>query len=75
MEKMSEFEKKRMVVSDARRVSEPLKQGRLLGNHFDLVVRDLRLHRNADMSHTAPETHANLVALIHQAVENVKVQV
>ncbi|KAF0029663.1 hypothetical protein F2P81_018768 [Scophthalmus maximus] len=44
-EKRAEFEKRGMRLSQVRPVSEPLRLGRLQGNHFDLVVRDLRPHR------------------------------
>ncbi|CAB1346296.1 unnamed protein product [Coregonus sp. 'balchen'] len=47
-EKASEFEKRGMVLSSVRSVPEPLHLGRLQGNHFDLVVRDLRPHQGHD---------------------------
>lgn len=65
-EKSAEFEKKGMRLSQIHSVSEPLRLGRLQGNHFDLVVRDLRPHR-------AGEAHPPLAALIKEAVENVEV--
>lgn len=65
-EKAAEFEKKGMHVSQIHSVSEPLRLGRLQGNHFDLVVRDLRPHRSGD-------THPPLAALVKEAVENVEV--
>lgn len=65
-EKTAEFEKKGMHVSQIHSVSEPLRLGRLQGNHFDLVVRDLRPHRSGD-------THPPLAALIKEAVESVEV--
>lgn len=65
-EKTAEFEKKGMHLSQIHSVSEPLRLGRLQGNHFDLVVRDLRPHRAGDM-------HPPLAALIKEAVENVEV--
>lgn len=65
-EKSAEFEKKGMRLSQIHSVSEPLRLGRLQGNHFDLVVRDLRPHR-------VGEAHPPLAALIKEAVENVEV--
>lgn len=66
-EKMAEFEKKGMRLSQIRSVSEPLRLGRLQGNHFDLVVRDLRPHG------ASANTHTRLVALVKEAVKNVEV--
>ncbi|KAG7454737.1 hypothetical protein MATL_G00262950 [Megalops atlanticus] len=63
-EKSSEFEKRGMQLSHIRPVSEPLHLGRLRGNHFDLIVRDVRPH-SAD-----PTT--DLAALVQEAVDNVK---
>ncbi|KAI4803336.1 hypothetical protein KUCAC02_006887 [Chaenocephalus aceratus] len=60
-EKTAEFE---------RRGIEPLRLGRLQGNHFDLVVRDLRPH--GDTHSSAADTHTRLAALVKEAVENVK---
>eukprot|EP00066_Takifugu_rubripes_P022460 XP_011611726.1 PREDICTED: pseudouridylate synthase 7 homolog-like protein isoform X2 [Takifugu rubripes] len=64
-EKSAEFEKRGMRLSQIHSVGEPLRLGRLQGNHFDLVVRDLRPHR-------AGEAHPPLAALIKEAVENVE---
>ncbi|XP_071368649.1 pseudouridylate synthase PUS7L-like [Centroberyx affinis] len=71
-ERTAEFEKRGMRLSQIRSVSEPLRLGRLQGNHFDLVVRDLRPHRASDTHLAGPDTHAHLAALVQQAVENVK---
>lgn len=65
-EKTAEFEKKGMHVSRIHSVSEPLRLGHLQGNHFDLVVRDLRPHRVGD-------SPPPLAALVKEAVENVEV--
>lgn len=65
-EKTAEFERRGMRLSQIRSVGEPLRLGRLQGNHFDLVVRDLR-------PHTAGDTRARLPALINEALENVEV--
>lgn len=51
-----------MQISHVRPVSEPLKLGRLQGNHFDLVIRDLK-----------PHGKHGLIELVKEAVENVKV--
>uniref|UniRef100_A0A3Q3W3H2 Pseudouridylate synthase PUS7L n=1 Tax=Mola mola TaxID=94237 RepID=A0A3Q3W3H2_MOLML len=64
-EKTAEFERRGMRLSQIRSVGEPLRLGRLQGNHFDLVVRDLR-------PHTAGDTRARLPALINEALENVE---
>lgn len=55
-----------MRLSHIQAVSEPLRLGRLQGNHFDLVVRDLRPHGRG-------EPRRPLAALIKEAVENVEV--
>ncbi|KAJ8007372.1 hypothetical protein DPEC_G00116830 [Dallia pectoralis] len=62
-EKAGEFEKKGMVLSSIRSVSEPLHLGRLQGNHFDLLIRDLRPHHPGQ---------TDLDSLVGEAVENVK---
>ncbi|XP_010788335.1 pseudouridylate synthase PUS7L [Notothenia coriiceps] len=69
-EKMAEFERRGMCVTQIRSVSEQLRLGRLQGNHFDLVVRDLRPH--GDTHSSAADTHTRLAALVKEAVENVK---
>ncbi|XP_059181883.1 pseudouridylate synthase PUS7L [Centropristis striata] len=71
-EKTAEFEKRGMRLSQIRSVSEPLRLGRLQGNHFDLVVRDLRPHGASDAHASHAETHIRLAALVKEAVENVK---
>lgn len=58
------FERKGIQLSKIRPVSEPLQLGRLAGNHFDLVVRDLKPHRCSS---------TELESLVKEAVENVKV--
>ncbi|XP_078099025.1 pseudouridylate synthase PUS7L isoform X1 [Sander vitreus] len=69
-EKTAEFEKRGMRLSQIRSISEPLRLGRLQGNHFDLVVRDLRPHSDAHSS--GADKHTRLAALVKEAVENVK---
>ncbi|XP_038163448.1 pseudouridylate synthase 7 homolog-like protein [Cyprinodon tularosa] len=71
-EKAGEFEKRGMRLSQIRSVGEPLKLGRLRGNHFDLVVRNLRPHGALDGHLADADVHARLAALIKEAVENVK---
>ncbi|XP_034382618.1 pseudouridylate synthase 7 homolog-like protein [Cyclopterus lumpus] len=71
-EKMAEFEKRGMRLSQIRSVSEPLRLGRLQGNHFDLVVRDLRPHGASDAHSSGADTHTRLAALVNEALENVK---
>uniref|UniRef100_A0A4W5L7V1 Pseudouridylate synthase PUS7L n=1 Tax=Hucho hucho TaxID=62062 RepID=A0A4W5L7V1_9TELE len=66
-EKACEFERRGVVLSSVRSVSEPLHLGRLQGNHFDLVVRDLRPHQGHD-------TLMELDSLVQEAVEKVKVK-
>lgn len=72
---MAELEKRGMRLSQIRSVSEPLRLGRLQGNHFDLVVRDLRPHGDgdSDAQSCGASTHARLGALIKEAIKNVKV--
>lgn len=65
-EKALDLAKKGLVLSRVRRASGPLSLGRLRGNHFDLVVRDVRPH----LGHGGPR---ELAALVQEAVENVKV--
>lgn len=74
-EKTAEFEKRGMRLSQIRSVSEPLRLGRLQGNHFDLVVRDLRPHGAGDAHSSGADTHTCLAALVKEAVENVKVTI
>lgn len=62
-----------MHLSQIRSVNEPLRLGRLQGNHFDLVVRDLKPHGTGDKQFSGADTHAHLAALVEEAVENVKV--
>nr|XP_046235489.1 pseudouridylate synthase 7 homolog-like protein [Scatophagus argus]XP_046235490.1 pseudouridylate synthase 7 homolog-like protein [Scatophagus argus] len=71
-EKTAEFKKRGMHLSQIRSVSEPLRLGQLQGNHFDLVVRDLRPHGASDAHSSGANTHTRLAALVKQAVENVK---
>ncbi|XP_013872431.1 pseudouridylate synthase PUS7L isoform X2 [Austrofundulus limnaeus] len=71
-EKAAEFEKRGMRLSQIRSVGEPLRLGRLQGNHFDLVVRDLRPHGPVDGHRPGPDVHARLAELVREAVENVK---
>ena len=66
-EKISEFQPRGITLSHIRSVSEPLHLGRLQGNHFDLVVRDLKPHGN--------RCHGDLEKLVDEAVENTKVRV
>ncbi|MEQ2236820.1 hypothetical protein ILYODFUR_016507 [Ilyodon furcidens] len=71
-EKAAEFEKRGMHLSQICSVGEPLKLGRLQGNHFDLVVRNLRPHGASDEHFSGADVHGRLAALIKEAVENVK---
>uniref|UniRef100_A0A3Q1IFQ2 Pseudouridylate synthase PUS7L n=1 Tax=Anabas testudineus TaxID=64144 RepID=A0A3Q1IFQ2_ANATE len=71
-EKTAEFERRGMHLSHIRSVSEPLRLGRLQGNHFDLVVRDLKRHGSGDKQFSSADTHTCLAALVEEAVENVK---
>ncbi|KAJ8245690.1 hypothetical protein GJAV_G00273440 [Gymnothorax javanicus] len=64
MQKNTEFQKKGLQLSQVQPVSEPLHLGRLQGNRFQLVVRDLRAHR--------PESSASLPSLVRKALDNVK---
>ncbi|XP_077399923.1 pseudouridylate synthase PUS7L [Vanacampus margaritifer] len=73
MEKKAEFERRGMRLSHIRSVAEPLKLGRLQGNHFDLVVRNLRSHGTRE-AHSSVETRHRLAGLVEEALENVKVR-
>ncbi|XP_056311763.1 pseudouridylate synthase PUS7L isoform X2 [Danio aesculapii] len=64
LEKGSEFERRGMQISHVRPAFEALKLGRLQGNHFELVIRDLKHHGKHGL--------AELPQLIEEAVENVK---
>lgn len=64
LDKVSEFERRGMQISHVHPVSEPLKLGRLQGNHFDLVIRDLKPHGKHGLT--------ELQQLVKEAVENVK---
>ncbi|XP_040885723.1 pseudouridylate synthase 7 homolog-like protein [Toxotes jaculatrix] len=71
-EKTAEFEKRGMRLSHVRSVHEPLRLGQLQGNHFDLVVRDLRPHGANDAHSSGADRNTRLVALVKEAVENIK---
>nr|XP_057933667.1 pseudouridylate synthase PUS7L [Doryrhamphus excisus] len=71
MEKRAEFEKRGMRLSQIRSVAEPLTLGRLQGNHFDLVVRNVRPHA-VDGAHTSAEKQRHIASLVEEALENVK---
>ncbi|XP_004694841.1 PREDICTED: pseudouridylate synthase 7 homolog-like protein [Condylura cristata] len=58
-----EIEKKRMNVFNIRAVKDSLKLGQLKGNHFNIVIRNLKTHRNDS---------ANLRERILEAIGNVK---
>lgn len=64
LEKAAELERRGMKISRIQSVSEPLKLGRLQGNHFDVVIRDLKPHGKHEL--------AMLEELVREAVENVK---
>ncbi|XP_024113186.1 pseudouridylate synthase PUS7L isoform X1 [Pongo pygmaeus] len=58
-----EIEKKRMHVFNIRSVDDSLRLGQLKGNHFDIVIRNLKKQINDS---------ANLRERIMEAIENVK---
>ncbi|XP_018602565.2 pseudouridylate synthase PUS7L isoform X2 [Scleropages formosus] len=65
LEEMSAtFEKKGILLSHIRPVPEPLRLGALLGNHFDLVVRDVRVHHG--------DGRSTLQQIVLEALDNVK---
>ncbi|KAK7913622.1 hypothetical protein WMY93_013833 [Mugilogobius chulae] len=66
-EKAAEFEKRGMRLFAVRPVSEPLKLGRLCGNHFNIVVRDIKPH-----IYDGPDPLAYSESMVKLAVENVK---
>ena len=61
-----DLERRGLVLSRVRWASGPLSLGRLQGNHFDLVVRDLT-------PHPCHGSQKDLTALVQEAVDNVKV--
>lgn len=67
-EKAGEFERRGIRLSAVCSVSEPLRLGRLQGNHFDIVVRDIKPHVCG-----GADPHTYLENLVMEAVENVKV--
>uniref|UniRef100_A0A3Q3DVW4 Pseudouridylate synthase PUS7L n=1 Tax=Hippocampus comes TaxID=109280 RepID=A0A3Q3DVW4_HIPCM len=73
MEKRAELEKRGMRLSHIRPAAEPLKLGRLRGNHFDLVVRDLKSH-GGSAAHSGAETQRRLAGLVEEALQNVQVR-
>jgi tRNA pseudouridine13 synthase len=60
-----EIEKKRMNVFNIRPVGDSLRLGQLKGNHFDIVIRNLKNQIN---------DFANLRERISEAIENVQVR-
>ncbi|XP_042848065.1 pseudouridylate synthase 7 homolog-like protein isoform X2 [Panthera tigris] len=60
-----EIEKKRMNVFNIRSIDDSLRLGQLKGNHFDIVIRNLKNQINDS---------ANLKDRILEAIENVKVE-
>ncbi|XP_050605335.1 pseudouridylate synthase PUS7L isoform X2 [Macaca thibetana thibetana] len=60
-----EIEKKRMNVFNIRSVDDSLRLGQLKGNHFDIVIRNLKKQINDS---------ANLRERIMEAIENVKMK-
>ncbi|XP_063110659.1 pseudouridylate synthase PUS7L isoform X2 [Cavia porcellus] len=60
-----EIAKKRMNVFNIRSVSDSLRLGQLKGNHFDIIIRNLKNKVNDS---------ANLRERIQEAIENVKVK-
>lgn len=60
----SKMEKKGMKIHNIHSASQHLRLGQLKGNHFDIIVRDLKLH-----SHDSP---ADLKERISEAMENIK---
>ncbi|XP_006168612.1 pseudouridylate synthase 7 homolog-like protein isoform X2 [Tupaia chinensis] len=58
-----EIEKKRMVVFNIRSVDDSLRLGQLKGNHFEIIIRNLKNQTNDS---------ANLRERISEAIENVK---
>ncbi|XP_030198063.1 pseudouridylate synthase PUS7L [Gadus morhua] len=68
-EKVAELERRGLRVTQVRPASAPLHLGRLAGNHFDLVVRHLRLHADGDRQGGGQRGVADAV---ERAVENIK---
>ncbi|XP_062850689.1 pseudouridylate synthase PUS7L [Trichomycterus rosablanca] len=64
LEKVFKFEKRGIQLSNIHPVSEPLRLGGLKGNHFDLVIRNLKPHNKSNTT--------DLKMLVKDAVDNVK---
>lgn len=60
-----EIKKKRMNVFNVRSVDDSLRLGQLKGNHFEIIIRNLR---------NQPNDSANLRERVLEAIENVKVR-
>ncbi|XP_015194433.2 pseudouridylate synthase PUS7L [Lepisosteus oculatus] len=60
-----EFQNKGIYLHHTHPVSQPLRLGALQGNHFDIIVRDLRKHSDDDDT-------TDLQQLVQEALENVK---
>ncbi|XP_048358248.1 pseudouridylate synthase PUS7L isoform X2 [Sphaerodactylus townsendi] len=58
------IEKKGICVANVRSASQPLRLGQLQGNHFSIILRNLKQHSN--------DYSANLKERILEAIENVK---
>ncbi|KAH0616615.1 hypothetical protein JD844_027868 [Phrynosoma platyrhinos] len=58
--------KKGLGLSNVHSVSQPLRLGQLQGNHFAIIVRDLKLH--------SKDYYGSLKERVCEAVENVKVK-
>ncbi|XP_008109306.2 pseudouridylate synthase PUS7L isoform X1 [Anolis carolinensis] len=56
--------KKRLGLSNIHSVNQSLRLGQLQGNHFAIIVRDLKLHSN--------DCHGNLKERVYEAMEKVK---
>ncbi|CAL8242215.1 unnamed protein product [Merluccius merluccius] len=69
-EKAAELERKGLRVTWVRPATEPLRLGRLAGNHFDLVVRHLKAH--AVDGGGERDASSRVAAAVERAVENVK---
>ncbi|MBN3298387.1 PUS7L protein, partial [Amia calva] len=60
----AEFQKKGIHIHHIHPVSQPLRLGRLKGNHFDIIVRDVRAHSG--------DCTSDLKQLVQEALDNVK---
>ncbi|KAJ8377402.1 hypothetical protein AAFF_G00260620 [Aldrovandia affinis] len=66
------FEKKGIQLSHIHPALQPLHLGRLQGNNFQLIIRDVRPHSAGSTAPPSAGSTSDLGALVQEAVDNVK---